>query len=184
MCLTKRDSGSDRNPAWYHNLVANPELAVEVGADSYRAEARPSEGEERTRLFARPYPSNRVSPSSRPRHGDGSRCCGSPESVDSWPGRGASGERRSPSKAVGLQGLPTHSHVDERTIRRWVRYRFAGRSEGGRRLNQSTAMEDFAVRHGHRNCDRHERPDRLWHRAATSVRCAVHIDCDGARVTH
>ncbi|WP_405163633.1 nitroreductase family deazaflavin-dependent oxidoreductase [Nocardia sp. NBC_01499] len=46
-------AGSDRNPAWYYNLVANPELTVEVGADSYRAEATPTEGEERTRLLAK-----------------------------------------------------------------------------------------------------------------------------------
>ncbi|MGW4844292.1 nitroreductase family deazaflavin-dependent oxidoreductase [Nocardia brasiliensis] len=46
-------AGSDRNPAWYHNLVANPELIVEVGADRYRAKATPTEGEERTRLFAK-----------------------------------------------------------------------------------------------------------------------------------
>ncbi|WP_280431947.1 nitroreductase family deazaflavin-dependent oxidoreductase [Nocardia brasiliensis] len=46
-------AGSDRNPAWYHNLVANPELTVEVGADKYQAKATPTEGEERTRLFAK-----------------------------------------------------------------------------------------------------------------------------------
>jgi deazaflavin-dependent oxidoreductase (nitroreductase family) len=46
-------AGSDRHPAWYHNLVANPELTVEVGTDSYRAKATPAEGEDRTRLFAK-----------------------------------------------------------------------------------------------------------------------------------
>src|SRR5215471_13537914 len=43
--------GAPSNPAWYHNLVANPITTVEVGADKYDARAVVAEGEERDRLF-------------------------------------------------------------------------------------------------------------------------------------
>lgn len=43
--------GSPSHPAWYHNLVANPEVTVEVGPDTYRAKARVLEGEERDRAY-------------------------------------------------------------------------------------------------------------------------------------
>src|SRR2546430_471009 len=38
-------------PAWYHNLVANPEVTVEVLGEEFRARARVAEGDERDRLF-------------------------------------------------------------------------------------------------------------------------------------
>ena len=44
--------GAPTNPDWYHNLVANPEVTVEVGAETFRARAIPAEGEERDRLYA------------------------------------------------------------------------------------------------------------------------------------
>jgi deazaflavin-dependent oxidoreductase (nitroreductase family) len=45
--------GSTKHPAWYHNLVANPELTVEVGPDKYRARAvSVTDDGERDRLFA------------------------------------------------------------------------------------------------------------------------------------
>ncbi|GAA3431272.1 nitroreductase family deazaflavin-dependent oxidoreductase [Kutzneria kofuensis] len=45
--------GSTKHPAWYHNLVANPELTVEVGTDKYRARAVPvTDDAERDRLYA------------------------------------------------------------------------------------------------------------------------------------
>jgi deazaflavin-dependent oxidoreductase (nitroreductase family) len=44
--------GEPTNPAWYHNLVAHPEVTVEVGTECFRAIARITEGEERDRLFA------------------------------------------------------------------------------------------------------------------------------------
>jgi deazaflavin-dependent oxidoreductase (nitroreductase family) len=43
--------GAPTNPDWYHNLVANPEVTVEVGDETFRAMARVAEGEERQRLF-------------------------------------------------------------------------------------------------------------------------------------
>ncbi len=44
--------GADRHPAWYHNLVANPEVTVEVGTETVPMRATVSTGEERDRLFA------------------------------------------------------------------------------------------------------------------------------------
>jgi deazaflavin-dependent oxidoreductase (nitroreductase family) len=45
--------GSPTNPDWYHNLVANPQVTVEVGSETYQAQATVLCGEERDRLFAR-----------------------------------------------------------------------------------------------------------------------------------
>lgn len=43
--------GAPTHPDWYRNLVANPEVTVEVGAETYRARARTAREPERTRLF-------------------------------------------------------------------------------------------------------------------------------------
>ena len=43
--------GAPENPAWFHNLVANPTVEVEVGDERYTATASVAEGEERQRLF-------------------------------------------------------------------------------------------------------------------------------------
>jgi deazaflavin-dependent oxidoreductase (nitroreductase family) len=47
------NAGARRHPDWYHNLVAHPEVRVEVGGDSYAADAVVLSGSERDRLFAR-----------------------------------------------------------------------------------------------------------------------------------
>jgi deazaflavin-dependent oxidoreductase (nitroreductase family) len=44
-------AGAPTNPAWYHNLVAHPEVTVEVGTERIPMRAVVTEGEERTRLF-------------------------------------------------------------------------------------------------------------------------------------
>ena len=48
--------GAPDNPAWYHNLKANPVARVEVGAESgtetFEVRAREAEGKERERMFA------------------------------------------------------------------------------------------------------------------------------------
>jgi deazaflavin-dependent oxidoreductase (nitroreductase family) len=44
--------GAPNNPAWYHNLVANPSATVEVGADRVEVDAAVTSGEERDRLFS------------------------------------------------------------------------------------------------------------------------------------
>lgn len=43
--------GAPNNPAWYHNLVAHPEVIVEVGAEAFDATAVVAEGSERDRLW-------------------------------------------------------------------------------------------------------------------------------------
>ena len=45
--------GSTRHPDWYRNVLAQPQVTVEVGAFTYEARAVPLEGEERERSFAR-----------------------------------------------------------------------------------------------------------------------------------
>ncbi len=43
--------GSATDPAWYRNLVANPEVTIEHEGETFRARARTAEEPERTRLF-------------------------------------------------------------------------------------------------------------------------------------
>lgn len=45
--------GSATHPDWYRNLVANPEVTIEHGSETYRARARVAQEPERTRLFDR-----------------------------------------------------------------------------------------------------------------------------------
>jgi deazaflavin-dependent oxidoreductase (nitroreductase family) len=45
-------AGAPTNPAWYHNLLVNPRVSVEVGPESYEAEAIVVTGDERDRVFA------------------------------------------------------------------------------------------------------------------------------------
>jgi deazaflavin-dependent oxidoreductase (nitroreductase family) len=44
-------NGSPKAPDWYHNLVANPEVTVELGSERIPARATTAEGEERARLW-------------------------------------------------------------------------------------------------------------------------------------
>lgn len=46
------NAGAPRHPDWYHNLVADPRVTVEVGDETYEAVAATAEGEERERLWA------------------------------------------------------------------------------------------------------------------------------------
>lgn len=43
--------GAPTNPAWFHNLVAHPDVTIEVGSDTERVHARVAEGEERDRIW-------------------------------------------------------------------------------------------------------------------------------------
>lgn len=45
-------AGAPTNPAWFHNLVANPSVIVEVGDQRYGATATVVGGDERDRLYA------------------------------------------------------------------------------------------------------------------------------------
>jgi len=44
--------GSPRNPDWYYNLVAHPDVEVELGDERFGAVAVPVTGPERDRLYA------------------------------------------------------------------------------------------------------------------------------------
>jgi deazaflavin-dependent oxidoreductase (nitroreductase family) len=46
------NNGAPADPAWYRNLLAHPEVTVEVGRERYQAVATPATGEERARLWA------------------------------------------------------------------------------------------------------------------------------------
>jgi deazaflavin-dependent oxidoreductase (nitroreductase family) len=43
--------GAPNHPAWYHNLVAHPEVTLEIGTEQFKARAVVTKGEERERLF-------------------------------------------------------------------------------------------------------------------------------------
>jgi deazaflavin-dependent oxidoreductase (nitroreductase family) len=43
--------GAPEDPQWFRNLVAHPEVTVEVGTETIPVRARVAEGDERTRLF-------------------------------------------------------------------------------------------------------------------------------------
>ena len=46
-------SGAPDNPDWYHNLLAHPQVTVEVGTDIYESNATVLKGEERDRWYAK-----------------------------------------------------------------------------------------------------------------------------------
>src|SRR5204863_5543381 len=46
-------SGAPTNPAWYHNLIANPTVTVETGGETFQATAQVTEGAKAKRLGRR-----------------------------------------------------------------------------------------------------------------------------------
>jgi deazaflavin-dependent oxidoreductase (nitroreductase family) len=44
-------AGAPTNPAWYHNLLANPDTEIEVGTETIPVRATEITGDERDRLF-------------------------------------------------------------------------------------------------------------------------------------
>jgi deazaflavin-dependent oxidoreductase (nitroreductase family) len=45
--------GSPENPAWYHNLLAHPDVTVEVGEETFPVRAKVLEGAERDEVYAK-----------------------------------------------------------------------------------------------------------------------------------
>jgi deazaflavin-dependent oxidoreductase (nitroreductase family) len=45
--------GAPKNPLWYHNLLAHPNVTVEVGNEKFEATARLLSGDERAQAFAK-----------------------------------------------------------------------------------------------------------------------------------
>ena len=44
-------AGAPHNPSWYHNLVAHPDVTIELGGEKFQAKASVAQGAERDRLF-------------------------------------------------------------------------------------------------------------------------------------
>ncbi len=44
-------AGAPDNPDWYHNLLANPTPTIEYGSETFTANARVAEGDEREELW-------------------------------------------------------------------------------------------------------------------------------------
>ena len=49
--LVASNGGADEDPSWYRNLVANPEVELQVKADKFKARARTSSPEEKPLLW-------------------------------------------------------------------------------------------------------------------------------------
>lgn len=45
------NGGADKHPLWYLNVVANPDIRVQVGAETFPARARPATASERPSLW-------------------------------------------------------------------------------------------------------------------------------------
>jgi deazaflavin-dependent oxidoreductase (nitroreductase family) len=45
--------GAPTNPDWFHNVVANPDVTVEIGTETFSAHARVAEGAERDSIWER-----------------------------------------------------------------------------------------------------------------------------------
>ena len=51
MSRPNRKGGAPEHPGWYRNLLANPEVEIQVGTAKMKARARIASGEERARLW-------------------------------------------------------------------------------------------------------------------------------------
>jgi F420H(2)-dependent quinone reductase len=51
MILVASKGGYPKNPAWFHNLMANPDTSIQVGARRRQVHARVADPEERRRLW-------------------------------------------------------------------------------------------------------------------------------------
>lgn len=45
-------AGADTDPDWYRNLVANPDVTVEIGTETFKATAKALPSDERARVYA------------------------------------------------------------------------------------------------------------------------------------
>jgi deazaflavin-dependent oxidoreductase (nitroreductase family) len=51
LVLVASKGGFPKNPAWFHNLVANPDTTVQLGSERRAVHARVADAAERTRLW-------------------------------------------------------------------------------------------------------------------------------------
>ncbi|MGH2513464.1 MAG: nitroreductase/quinone reductase family protein [Candidatus Limnocylindrales bacterium] len=52
LIIVASKGGSPSHPAWYANLLAQPIVTVEIGAETYRARSEVAQGAEHERLYA------------------------------------------------------------------------------------------------------------------------------------
>ena len=51
MVVIASKGGAPTHPDWYHNVIANPLVTVEIGTETFQAHASVAEEPERTRLY-------------------------------------------------------------------------------------------------------------------------------------
>lgn len=51
LVIVASKGGAPSHPAWYYNLVANPQVSVEVGTEQFQARATVAQEPERTELY-------------------------------------------------------------------------------------------------------------------------------------
>jgi len=51
LVLVASKGGNPKNPAWFHNLRANPDATVQVGPERWAVRARVADPDERARLW-------------------------------------------------------------------------------------------------------------------------------------
>jgi deazaflavin-dependent oxidoreductase (nitroreductase family) len=51
LVIVASKGGAPTHPSWYHNLVAHPEVTVEVLGEEFKARARVTDGDEHERLY-------------------------------------------------------------------------------------------------------------------------------------
>jgi proline iminopeptidase len=74
--------GAPQHPGWYRNILANPEVDVQVGTAKMKARARTATGAERARLWERRSSSGRPTPTTSARPSARSRLSCSTPSAD------------------------------------------------------------------------------------------------------
>ncbi len=52
LIIIASNAGATKHPDWYHNLLANPEVTIELGTKTYDTTANVIQGEERRQLWA------------------------------------------------------------------------------------------------------------------------------------
>ncbi len=53
LVIVASKGGAPTNPDWYYNVVANPQVSVEYGTETFRAEAAAAEEPQRSALYAK-----------------------------------------------------------------------------------------------------------------------------------
>jgi deazaflavin-dependent oxidoreductase (nitroreductase family) len=51
LAIIASKGGAPNNPDWYYNILANPQVTVEVGTEKFQVKATVAEEPERTRLY-------------------------------------------------------------------------------------------------------------------------------------